>query len=544
MNRTRWLIIGGTFIVAAVAAGIVVKMSPWWPEQRPAPPGGPDPTARAAQRVRLPAAAGVFYPKDANALAEQVDRFLANTRAERIEGKIRGLICPHAGLRFSGQTAAEAYKQLAGRDVRTVVILAPSHYADFKGASIPDVDAYETPLGSVRLSPRASGLAAVRPFVRNPPCRAGRPEWWRQAPKPLPAFGADTPHTWEHSLEIQLPFLQRTLKDFGIVPIVFGRTDPLAAAEALMRHGLDEQTVIVASSDLSHYYPYAVARILDRLCTKAIVELDIQEMARHEACGMLPILTLMHVARAKGWRAKLLDYCNSGDTSRQKSKVVGYAAIAFFDGPGAASRPATLPAAPQEHAYGPGDRAYLLGLARRTLAQVVTAGTMPEIDANQVPAGLTQHKGCFVTLTAGGKLRGCIGHILPKEPLYMAIMDNTRSAATADKRFEPVRAAELEKIEIEISVLTVPERLEYDSPLALLARLRPDVDGLLLRLGDRQATYLPQVWRQFPNKAALLSRLAVKAKLPPAAWQDRRAAVWTYQAEVFKESQKRGTPPE
>ncbi len=526
MKRTRWTIIGGLLLFAAVGGGLVVKTA-WQPKSEAS-------SSPAGERVRRPAVAGLFYPRDGQTLGRQVDAFLAGVKDRHIEN-VRGLICPHAGYRFSGQTAAESYKQLTGRNVRTVVVMAPSHYADFKGASIPDVDAYETPLGKIPLSPKAKQLARIPPFVRNPKCVVRRPQWWRQAPKQLPPFGADTPHTWEHSLEVQLPFLQKTLKGFTLIPIVLRRVDPRAVAKVLLEHALDDQTVFVASTDLSHYHPYDLAKRLDEKCVQAIVSLNIEDMSRHEACGMQPVLTLMHMARLKGWQAKLLKYCNSGDTAGDKSGVVGYAAIVFFDSGQRSVEPQTQPTT-RRQTYSSSERSFLLKLARKTLVQVVTTGNFPKTSA-PVAAKLTEQKGCFVTLTIDGRLRGCIGHVLPKMPLYKAVMDNTRSAALLDKRFKPVRPKEIEKIEIEISVLTVPRRLEYESTVDLLMKLRPHVDGVLLKVGTRQSIYLPQVWEQIPNKGLFMNSLAQKAQLPPSAWQRREAMVWTYQAEAFSESE-------
>ena len=537
MKRKRWLTVGAVLVLSSVVT--VVALTASTKDDREQPSSSP----AGAQRVRQAAVAGLFYPKAPDALAEMVESFLAKANARSL-GKVRGLICPHAGLAYSGQTAAEAYKQLSGQNVRTVVIMAPSHYAAFEAASIPDVEAYETPLGEVKLSPKARKLAGIRPFACNPACEVHRPQWWRQASKEVPPFGTDTPHTWEHSLEVQLPFLQKTLKDCTIVPIVFGRMEDVRpAAEAIVRHVLDDETVLVASSDLSHYYPYEVATRLDGLCIEAILKLDVEGMKAQEACGMRPILTLMHIARQKGWKSTLLKYCNSGDTAGEKSAVVGYAAIAFFEPApgqgGSQTQPVvqTRAAQTQGGAYGPEEQKLLLSLARRTVRQVVTAGTLPEVDATKLSPALTKPKGCFVTLTMDGKLRGCIGHIMPAEPLYKAVMDNARSAATLDKRFDPVRAEELEKIEIEISILTVPRRLYAGSPLELLAKLRPGTDGVVLQVGSQQATYLPQVWEQFPNKGVFLSSLAAKAGLPASAWQHSSAVVWTYQVQAFKESE-------
>ena len=147
-----------------------------------------------------------------------------------------------------------------------MILLGPSHYASFEGAALTDAEAYETPLGYIPISAKAAELAKNKPFAVNPPCQVKRPDFWRQSPKELPAFGEDKPDTWEHSLEVQMPFLQRTLKNFEIVPVVYGEVDPLEAAQRCLTKILDDRTLIIASSDLSHYYPYAIAKQLDDAC--------------------------------------------------------------------------------------------------------------------------------------------------------------------------------------------------------------------------------------------------------------------------------------
>ncbi|NQT84077.1 AmmeMemoRadiSam system protein A [bacterium] len=180
---------------------------------------------------------------------------------------------------------------------------------------------------------------------------------------------------------------------------------------------------------------------------------------------------------------------------------------------------------------------FLLGLARKTIEEVVIDGNMPEIDASGLSNRLTELKGCFVTLKEKGQLRGCIGHIFPNEPLYKAVMDNARSAAISDPRFPPVQSEELAEIEIEVSVLTVPQPLDFESPDDLLNKLRPDVDGVVLRIGRRQSTFLPQVWEQLPDKERFLAHLTAKAGLPPRMWKEPGTAILTYQVEAFKESE-------
>jgi uncharacterized protein len=176
----------------------------------------------------------------------------------------------------------------------------------------------------------------------------------------------------------------------------------------------------------------------------------------------------------------------------------------------------------------------LLGLARSTLKEVVLKGRLPKPDPDVFPKSFFEHKGCFVTLTKGGVLRGCIGHIFPQEALYAAVMDNTRSAATRDPRFNAVQPEELDFIEVEISVLTIPQPLAFDSPEDLITKLTHQ-DGVALKIGGRTATYLPQVWELLADKVKFLNSLAQKAGQPATAWRNPGTTVMTYQVEVIKE---------
>ena len=523
MARNGWIV-----VVAALGAGSI-GCNFGWSDTSQATEGNSSPAASAGE-VRQPAVAGLFYPDEKEKLAAQVDGYLAEVKPAPVKN-LRGIIAPHAGYDYSGPVAAVAYKQLQGRDIDTVIVMAPSHYARFEGASVAGVEAYQTPLGRVPLSPRAAELAKVRPMASERPCRVGRPSWWRQASKEPPPVGEDTPHTWEHSLEVQLPFLQQVLDDFTIVPIVFGDVDPKEVAKSL-QDSLDEKTVLVASSDLSHFYPYDVAQQLDSSCIRAICDLDVEWMKGEDACGKGPILTLMHLARENGWRTKLLDYRNSGDTSGDKRGVVGYAAIAFFE-----PEQGETPKEPSAAQLGPKEGKILVDLAAKTVAEVVEHGRQPSVDAKEMPQTLTQRRACFVTLNKDDELRGCIGSIFPREPLCRAVIERAKSAATDDPRFPPVKPEELDDLEIEVSVLTIPKRLEFDSAKDLLAKLRPGIDGVVLRIGPRQSTYLPQVWEQLADPERFMSHLSQKAGLAPDAWRSPQAMVLTYQAQVFEQTE-------
>jgi hypothetical protein len=360
------------------------------------------------------------------------------------------------------------------------------------------------------------------PFVLEAQCPVQRPQWWAQSSKPAPPAGQDTPDTWEHSVEVQVPFLQKTLTNFTILPAVLCEVDPEQAARVLAGV-IDNKTIVVASSDLSHYHPYDDARKLDSNCVKAVCDMNIDAMKTQEACGKLPILTLMYLARSKGWKPQFLDYRNSGDTAGDKSAVVGYSAIAFYE--------------PAPQTFDAKEQKLLLDLARGTLIRVATnaAAPGPGVNNTELTPKLTESKGCFVTLTENGDLRGCIGYLQPQESLFQAVVDNARNAATRDPRFPPVRPNEVNRIKIEISVLTKPQPLSFSSPEDLLKKLEPDEDGVVLQIGSREATYLPQVWEQIPNKVQFLNQLAQKAGCAPDDWRGKNVSVSIYHAEAFGE---------
>ena len=484
-----------------------------------ADPGGPAPG-----RIREPAVAGLFYPADEARLSKTVEDLLKNAPEHSIP-RLKGLVCPHAGYEYSGKTAAIAYKTLTGRDVETVVVMGPSHYAYLKSAEVPNAEGYRTPLGVVPISEKAKALSGGKDssevFTLERPCLVQRPPWAGQEMRPMPPAGQDTPETWEHSVEVQVPYLQKALKTFKLLPVVVGEADPERLAKALAAV-MDDKTVFIASSDLSHYHPYSAAKELDSGCVKAICDGNIDQMKTEEACGKVPILALMQLARLNGWKAQLLDYRNSGDATGEKDRVVGYTAIAFY--------------APGPQGLAEPERKLLLSLARRSLKNSAANQHFSSVDLQDIPPKLAEKKACFVTLTKGGVLRGCIGHLTALEPLYQAVIDNARNAGTRDPRFPAVQPEEVDKIKIEISVLTEPQPLPFSSPADLLAKLHPREDGVLLQIGGRTATFLPQVWAQIPDKAVFLDHLAQKAGCDASAWKGAEVAVSIYHVESFEEA--------
>lgn len=443
-------------------------------------------------KIREEAVAGRFYPSQPEELEATVTAYLDQAPYLDLP-EIHGLVCPHAGYLYSGLTAGYSYNQLNDQ-YDTVILIGPTHYVWFTGASIPDCTHYQTPLGLVKLSEKVSDLKKESLFTTVPEA-----------------------HTREHCLEVQLPFLQCVLTEFEIIPVILGDVDPEAVAAALSPY-IDEKTLVIASSDLSHYYPYEKACTLDSICTEAVPNLDFEKIKSCEACGIRAVVTLMHLADMKGWYGTLLDYRNSGDTAGRKEQVVGYMAAAFYGDRTAISEE---------------EQDFLLHLARQTLEQYLQQGTVPEVDESELTDRLKEKRACFVTLEKYGILRGCIGNLTPEDQLYKAVIENAVNAAVRDPRFPPVTYKELEEITIEISVLSTLEEILYEDSEGLLKKIAGK--GVMIVAGPRRATYLPQVWEQFPDPEEFISHLCNKAGLPSRFWKEGTLEVYVYTAQVFGE---------
>lgn len=419
--------------------------------------------------------AGSFYPKEPSALATLVDRLLSAARLVTGSDAPKALIVPHAGYIYSGPIAASAYARLrnvAGR-IRRVVLLGPSHFVPFDGLALPGTSTWATPLGEVPIETEA---AARLPGVVT-----------------LPAA-----HAKEHSLEVQLPFLQRLLPRFSLVPLVVGRASAEEVAAVLEALWGGEETLVLLSSDLSHYLPYEAAQAVD-LATAACIEgLSLAPLQGEDACGARGVNGLLVTARRRRLTVERLDLRSSGDTEGDRDRVVGYGAFAFFES--------------EKNALVVGKT--LLSLARGALVETFGG---PELVVPR-EAWLQEHRSCFVTLTCEGQLRGCIGSIEAHRPLAEEVVHNARGAAFEDPRFSPLTAAELSSTRIELCVLTPLQRLEAQTEEEAIARLRPGQDGVVLEWGGRRGVFIPKMWERLPRPAQFLAMLRQKAGLPAHEW--------------------------
>lgn len=473
------------------------------------------PALAQAEKTRPAAVAGSFYPADRNELQTTVDKLLAQAPAASLQGRLWAIVAPHAGYPYSGAVAAQAYAQLKGRHYRRVVVIAPSHYEEFPFASIYSGDFYSTPLGRVAVDKEfAARLAAADPRLQL------------SSRGHLPAGDRS-----EHALEVQLPFLQRALGEFQVVPIVMGEQNyeiSRALGVALAQAIRSPDTLIVASSDLSHYHPYEQASAMDRKLLRALQDWDYFTLARNaqarawEACGFGPIVAAMVAAERLGANsARLLQYANSGDVTADKSRVVGYGAAALIESEKAAAAPV------RRYSLSQPDKSTLLDIARQSVEYAVRRQSLLSLP---VPASdaLLEERGAFVTLTRHGELRGCIGYATSLKPLYLTVRDVAAFAALRDPRFPPVTAAELPDLEYEISVLSPFRRV------ADVKQIQVGTHGLYIKNAGQEGVLLPQVAvEQRWDRRSFLEQVSLKAGLPREGWRDPGSDLFSFTALVF-----------
>lgn len=467
-----------------------------------------------SRSIRGPAVAGAFYPETPTQLNLELDRLFGAVEKKTVKGEILGLISPHAGYLYSGGVAASAYNTLRDRKIRRVAVVSPCHVDSFQGSAVYNGDAYQTPLGSIQVDREA--------------CRA--------LSKAAPRIElSDRGHRWtgrgEHALEVQLPFLQKVLDEFQLIPIVMGdqgweSSRALSRALAkILEPGLD---CVVASSDLSHFHTYDEAVRIDSRVTLAVRRRDYFSLShnlasRHwEACGGGPIVAALMTAEQQGANSsEILKYANSGDVSPwDRDRVVGYMGAVIFR-----TYPAEKTGFTEE--LGPEQRALLLRTARSAIEtslqdQVFDRPSLEFCDP------LNEDRAVFVTLYNAGQLRGCVGSIIASEPLLDAVVTAAVNASQNDFRFPSITPREVADLSISISVLSPFHRL-FDHSEIEVGR-----HGLMIERGLQRGLLLPQVasdkgW----GAEEFLAHTCSKAGLPRDSWKHADSDVYLFTAEVF-----------
>ena len=476
--------------------------------------------AAVQEKVRPEAVAGAFYPADPQALSQMIDDMLAKATPPPVDGEILAAVAPHAGYPYSGPVAAWTYAALKGHKYSRVVVIAPSHYVGFDFTSVYDGDAYTTPLGQVPVDKEfARRLVKMSATIQL----SGK---GHQATQDAP----------EHSVEVELPWLQTVLGNFELVPIVMGdqsyeSSRALGVALAKMLRD-DHDTLVLASSDLSHYHTYGEAETIDHKTLNALEAYDYLSMSRNfesrvwEACGGAPIVAAMIYAERMGAnKAEVLRYANSGDVNGDRSRVVGYSADLFIKSTHKADAvpPFSLTDA---------EKAELLSVARKSVEYMIQKNE-PYAPLPSASETLNREYGAFVTLTENGSLRGCIGYTAPIKPLFMTVRDTATLAALRDPRFSPVRASELPKLAYEVSVLS-PLRRVTD-----IEQIKVGRDGLLMKNGDSEGLLLPQVpVEQKWDRLTFLEQTCAKAGMDPNCWKDENTDIFSFTAVVFNKKSR------
>lgn len=472
---------------------------------------------------RPPTVAGSFYPRDPDSLNSMIEEFLELQHPQSIPSnhKILGIVSPHAGYTYSGFVAGKVYREILGREYKTVIVISPSHQVYFPFASVFDGDAYVTPLNSIKVDKELSHeIASQNSFVRL--SKEGH-SWQKVIP--------------EHSLEVQIPFIQKVLPSAKIVPIVMGRQDNqtihalvLAIVSSLKKLNVADQVLLIASSDLSHYHSYEIAKNLDAKLIDVFNNFDyfkLSSMSQNnefEACGHGPISVVMQVCEALGGnKAQSLFYATSGDSPfarTQKDRVVGYFAGALLKIPN--YYPKELPEFSEK------EQKELKNLVANTIESVVLGIKKPAIEYSSLPASFSYQFTGFVTIEKDEELRACMGHTFTTKPLYLELQDVARLSATSDWRFGKIKPDELPYLSYEITILSRFRKV-FD-----FSQIEVGKHGLYIRYKNQNGLLLPQVARERNwDVPTFLEHLCIKAGLPKTTYLDQLAEIFLFDALII-----------
>ncbi len=472
--------------------------------------------------VKEPAVAGQFYPADSAQCANEIDSYVAAVNPElKPTDRILAFIVPHAGIMFSGPVAGYAYSLVEKIQPKTVILAGPSHHMRFDGIALYDRGYFRTSLGMLPVDTAvAARLTQASSQIKYYP----------------------DPFVREHNLEVQMPFLQRTCPKVKIVPLIMGsqsREEVSHLTEVLTEILPKTDALLIASTDLSHYHPAETAITLDQVCMDDVHDLAGKRLLNHlaagktEMCGGGPATVALMTAKALGADVgRILKYGDSGDVGpKDKSAVVGYLAAALVDTTND-SQQSSLPIQTKGQVMELTDaqKERLLTIARETITQYVNTGKEKKW-TNEDPV-LDQPSGAFVTLKEFGQLRGCIGHVEAKAPLYETVAQCAIASAAHDPRFRPVGPSEIPELHIEISVMTEPK------PISSVDEIVVGRDGLIIEKGPNRGLLLPQVPVEWGwDRDEYLKHLCAKAGLGPDEWQSG-ATIYAFQALVFGEEEK------
>jgi MEMO1 family protein len=477
---------------------------------------------------RPPAVAGQFYPSDPTELKNELGKYFTNAVQSKNIKNVLAIICPHAGYVFSGEVATSSFNQIDhDKEYENIFILGISHRVGFEGASIYTFGDYITPLGKAEVNTVLAEELIKKSKVFSPRTDA---------------------HKYEHSVEVQIPFLQYKLKKkFKIIPIVLGANSPTTSKEIaeVLKPYFNSKNLFVISTDFSHYPKYNDAVEIDNLTAKSILsnssEKFLKTIAENEnrgipnlatsICGEVAVLTLLYMTEDNpDITVDLIQYKNSGDSQYgDKNQVVGYNSIVFYL---KESKDESKIKSKNDFSLDENDKIELLKIARNTVKEYVGNRQVPFVDEKNLSGNMKTKCGAFVTLKENGELRGCIGMFDAADPLYKVIQNMTVASSTQDYRFSPVEPKEVDKLEIEISVLTPMQKIKSIDEIEL------GKHGIYIKKGMNGGTFLPQVATETGwTKEEFLGHCAQdKAGIGWNGWKD--ADIYIYKALVFGEKEQ------
>jgi AmmeMemoRadiSam system protein B/AmmeMemoRadiSam system protein A len=476
--------------------------------------------------VRLPTAAGSFYPQQQDELNDILKKAFYNAPPPVLDGPLKALILPHAGYVYSGIINAIGMRALANQDIDTIYIIGTSHFADVGGALAWQGKAFRTPLGDYPVdSKTVRDLLALCPDIR--------------------LYG----QAWEkeHSVEVQVPFLQKVAPHAKLVPLLMGTStwdECWSVAQAIVKVSAKQKAIVIASSDMSHYPSWADAGVIDHKTLEAVTALDPIALDRIDQeflakgisdlactyCGLSAVKTVMIAANLMGANSgQLLYYANSGDITPDRDRVVGYSAVAFVAN---AAKPAIHLEKPVQEtvSLGQDQKNELLDIARASIAEGLATRT--QVNPTTAQTELLKKAAVFVTLKRNDQLQGCVGMTEPRLPLYKAAAQMACAAAFEDPRFQPLRAEELPYTDIEISVLSALTRIKDPKEISL------GIHGVMVKRDNLSGIFLPQVATETGwNKDEFLNNLcSQKAHLPADSWRDKKTELYIFTVQSFHQS--------
>lgn len=475
-----------------------------------------------AKMIRKPCVSGQFYPSDKIELEKDIKTYLNLAKVSEIKDKIIGVISPHAGYPYSGKVAAHSYKVIKDLEVNTIILLGPSHQASFTGFALYGDGSWQTPLGEVMIDEEiAKELKERCPYVKD----------LKEA------------HNYEHSLEVQIPFLQVIYKDFKIVPIMalfpkYEECENLAKAISEVIKNSKKKIIFLVSSDLYHGYSYQECVRTDKQTLNYIEKMEpkvfYEALLREEiqACGGFPILIGILIAKNLSPKAKAitLNYTNSNDVMGIKTGYcVGYGSVVFVI-PKEEKKEENLKAEEFELKLNEDEKKELLTIVRKTLENYLNNKKIPDFKITS--ENLKKRYGVFVTLNKFGELRGCIGYIEGIKPLYEGVIDNAINAALRDPRFPPVSLKELKDIKIEITILSPLKKIDDINKIVV------GKHGIFIKKGFYQGLLLPQVATEYGwDRETFLKHTCLKAGLNPDAYKDKDTEIYIFEGLIINEEE-------